>query len=91
MNEISLQMKYTFSFYLELDRLKTKDHNIVWWMISSGQPIYRQGRYVFLFGRCVRGGTFILMTNFKLVILNYAALYAFDHCHIHVIFTVCCM
>ncbi len=30
-------------------------------------------------------------TNFKLVISNYAMLYAFAHCHIHVIFTVCCM
>ncbi len=28
--------------------------------------------------------------NFNLVISNYAALYAFAHGHIHVIFTVCC-
>ncbi len=30
------------------------------------------------------------LTNFKLVISNYAALYAFAHYHIHVIFTVYC-
>ncbi len=27
----------------------------------------------------------------ELVILNYAALYASAHCHVHVMFTVCCM
>ncbi len=28
-------------------------------------------------------------TNFKVMVLNYAALHAFAHCHIHVIFTAC--
>ncbi len=29
--------------------------------------------------------------NITFVMSNYAARFAFAHCHIHVIFTVCCM